>query len=386
MEGREMNYKNFFTSEGTWRVRDNGRIELRMYYRDTAGNTRRKSFSGIDLKECYAKAETFSCEYTGFICRSDSTIPDILRGLFESDLKMNFVKRQTYETKMGHLKILEKHLIGHIPIVSVSKEIIDDCFATLSFYSSSTIESLYLLLKQAFKIATEEGIIQKNIMMSRDIRRPKSRKNTKKVMAFTPYEQTLIEADIMKYKAPYGSNDHRYQLLLQLYTGMRVGEVNALKVEDIDLESNVIHIRRTLIKINKQYVIGDTTKTPASVRDIPISTKARGVLKLAIKEMHSNDDGLLFYDKKRETVINPLCTSSALRRSCMRCGIDPRSSHALRHTFATRCIEAGVPAVVLKKWLGHTDIHVTLDTYADVFDKMHNDAIDKFDEYINSLK
>lgn len=102
--------------------------------------------------------------------------------------------------------------------------------------------------------------------------------------------------------------------------------------------------------------------------------------------MHPYEDGLLFYDKKKESAIDPLCTSSALRRSCMRCGIESRSSHALRHTFATRCIEAGVPAVVLKKWLGHTDTHVILDAYADVFSKIHNDAIDKFDEYINSLK
>ena len=57
----------------------------------------------------------------------------------------------------------------------------------------------------------------------------------------------------------------------------------------------------------------------------------------------------------------------------------------MRHTFATRCIESGVPAVVLKEWLGHTDIHITLDTYADVFTGLQNDSINKYETYLDNL-
>lgn len=59
--------------------------------------------------------------------------------------------------------------------------------------------------------------------------------------------------------------------------------------------------------------------------------------------------------------------------------------HSLRHTFATRCIEAGIQAVVLKKWMGHTDIHITLDTYTDVFDRMNNESTEKYDDLIREL-
>lgn len=62
-----------------------------------------------------------------------------------------------------------------------------------------------------------------------------------------------------------------------------------------------------------------------------------------------------------------------------------RGQHALRHIFATRCIEAGVPAVVLKTWMGHTNIHITLDTYADVFSRMNNDSMKKFEDYAGNL-
>ena len=73
------------------------------------------------------------------------------------------------------------------------------------------------------------------------------------------------------------------------------------------------------------------------------------------------------------------------KRVCSSVGIESSGQHALRHTFATRCIEAGIPAVVLKTWLGHKDIHMTLDTYTDVFQAMDNDAISKYDEHLNSM-
>ena len=59
--------------------------------------------------------------------------------------------------------------------------------------------------------------------------------------------------------------------------------------------------------------------------------------------------------------------------------------NGVRHTFATRCIEAGIQPVVLKGWLGHTNIHVTLDTYADVFDRMNLGAISKFEDYMDKV-
>ena len=77
--------------------------------------------------------------------------------------------------------------------------------------------------------------------------------------------------------------------------------------------------------------------------------------------------------------------NSFFNRICKKADINISGQHALRHTFATRCIEAGVEAVVLKKWMGHTDIHMTLDIYADVFDSMHNNSISKLEEHMNTI-
>ena len=59
--------------------------------------------------------------------------------------------------------------------------------------------------------------------------------------------------------------------------------------------------------------------------------------------------------------------------------------HALRHTFATRCIEAGVSPLVLKNWLGHTNIHITLDTYADVFARMNAGVVSLLEQHIEAI-
>lgn len=73
------------------------------------------------------------------------------------------------------------------------------------------------------------------------------------------------------------------------------------------------------------------------------------------------------------------------KRVCEKAEVPYHGQHALRHTFATRCIEAGVPALVLKNWLGHTDIHITLDTYSNVFDRMNLGAISKFESLMEEV-
>ena len=84
-------------------------------------------------------------------------------------------------------------------------------------------------------------------------------------------------------------------------------------------------------------------------------------------------DSLIDYDGKGG-IIETSQVNSFFQRICEKAGVPAMGQHSLRHTFATRCIEAGIQAVVLKKWMGHTDIHITLDTYTDVFDRMNNES------------
>lgn len=240
--------------------------------------------------------------------------------------------------------------------------------------------------KMAYREACNRDIIQKNIMFSNNLRCPKSDKPDKKVKALTRSEQAKFVAFLQNYKGQKNRNDYSRQLLIELFTGMRMGEINALTPECVDFEKGVIHIRSTVARGEHfRDFIKNGTKTDAGVRDVPIMKTLEPILKEAINKKSDNPLNLIFYDEQKNGIISTSQVNCFYKRVCEKCGIEKRGQHSLRHTFATRCIEANVPAIVLKKWLGHTDIHITLDTYADVFDSMNNDSIIKVDDYIVNL-
>jgi integrase len=92
-------------------------------------------------------------------------------------------------------------------------------------------------------------------------------------------------------------------------------------------------------------------------------------------------EAIIISDKKG--VISTSQVNNFYRRICAKAGIEFHGQHSLRHTFATRCIEAGVKPVVLKNWLDHTNIHITLDTYADVFGSLNSASMETLEKYLN---
>lgn len=375
--------------EGTFRQRPNGTFEYRIVYVDEYGETKRKSFYGQSDILCKEKAETFlyRLEKKKSGVDIDATIPDIAKDKAKSDFEKNYTHEQGYSRNLYTIAIIEKSAIGKTPIAQLTESHIDLFLRTLTHYSNSTIVKIYRQIRIAFRIAYDKGIITKNIMASSDMKCPKSSKTNKKVSAFTKEEQKRFVEYLENYKAPQNRNGYKLQLLISLYSGMRMGEINALKPENIDLKNNIIKVRSTVSRnANDKSFIKNGTKTYAGIRDIPIMDSLRTVLVAALEQYSENQYGLLFYDDKNDKIITTSQVNCFFQRVCEKCCIDYRGQHALRHTFATRCIEANVPAVVLKTWLGHTDIHITLDTYADVFNSMHNDSISKLGDYINKLE
>ncbi len=374
--------------EGTFRQRSNGTFEYRIVYTDEYNETKRKSFYGQSDIICMEKAEKFlyDLERKKSGIDIDATIPDIIKEKYQSDLQKNFVHEQGYSRNMSNLRIIEKSFIGDIPICELNEMQIDMFLRSLTHYSNSTIGKVFLQLKMAYREACNRDIIQKNIMFSNNLRCPKSDKPDKKVKALTRSEQAKFVAFLQNYKGQKNRNDYSRQLLIELFTGMRMGEINALTPECVDFEKGVIHIRSTVARGEHfRDFIKNGTKTDAGVRDVPIMKTLEPILKEAINKKSDNPLNLIFYDEQKNGIISTSQVNCFYKRVCEKCGIEKRGQHSLRHTFATRCIEANVPAIVLKKWLGHTDIHITLDTYADVFDSMNNDSIIKVDDYIVNL-
>ncbi|MBR1762951.1 MAG: site-specific integrase [Eubacterium sp.] len=374
--------------EGSLRLRSNGTYEYRLTYYDIYGNRKAKSFYGQSDVVCYEKAEKFidTLEKEKLGIDITATIPDIVKNKCKQDFDMNYVGEQGYSRNLHTISIIEKSSIGQIPITEVSAPLIDMFLRTLTGYSNSIISKVYRHLRLAFREAYNKGIIEKNIFEMANIRCPKSIKKTKKVTGLTKDEQKRFVDYLEQYDAPHGRNEYKAQLLISLYSGMRMGEVNALRADNIDFKHGVIHVSSTISRgLDYRAFIKDGTKTNAGIRDIPIMNNLKPILKKAIEDAPENEYGLLFYDNEHDKLITTCQVNEFFKRTCIKCDIPLRGQHSLRHTFATRCIEANIPAVVLKNWLGHTDIHVTLDTYADVFSNMHNESILKLDSYINNL-
>ena len=367
--------------KGCFNITPAGNIRYRFKYTDMFGNRRVKSVTGMDEEHCLQRANEF---LKSLRTKYDLTIPELLIPDAERDLKMNHIGPQGYRSRMSIIDIISKNVIGMIPIPRITARQIDDFLMSVSDYSSGKIRCFYSMLNNAFAEAETLGIVDANIMKSTEVRCPKSSQAPGKIRSFTESEEKRFIKALTEYK----SNGHKYrvQMLLELYCGMRIGEINALKPEDINLDKGYIYVSRTVsVGLNGEAILSETTKTAAGQRTVPINRFMIPLLEEALREMKANPYGLIFYDSRNDVIISTSRVSSAFNTVCKRAGLKGFRQHCLRHTFATRCIEAGIEPVVLKGWLGHTDIRTTLDTYTDVFDRMELASIESFDDYIADL-
>lgn len=158
----------------------------------------------------------------------------------------------------------------------------------------------------------------------------------------------------------------KFGVLLCLYTGIRIGEICALKWENVDLINGVISIRKTLQRIQciepctgrKTKVIITDPKSNCSIRDIPLPT----FLTKMAQEYHSKPEAYVLTGCE-EHYIEPRLLQYEFKKYIHACGLEGVNYHALRHTFATRCIELGFDAKTLSEILGHTNVNITLNRY-----------------------
>ena len=375
--------------KGTFRVTKSGSIEYRISYYDDRGTRRIKSFTGKTKEECRDRAYEFlrKNETKLIEIKPDASIVDIVRQKVENDYVKNFCNEPGYDRNLHVLAILEKGSIGTIPIRDVTEDMLYDYLESVTTYSQTVIRKIFAMIAAAFDMAYDKKVIKSNFIKTKQIKSPKSKKKEKQVRAMTEDEQKRFVDTLLAHKVPYGRNTYKIQLLLELYTGMRMGEINALRPECISFRKGYIHVDATISRgINCKSTLKPHPKTDPSIRDVPISEKAEELLRQALDEMEDNPLGLIFYDHNNDDVVATHQVNAFFKRICEKAKVPLTGQHSLRHTFATRSIEAGVPAVVLQRWLGHTNIHITLDRYTDVFERMNRTSIERYDGYIDRIK
>ena len=157
-------------------------------------------------------------------------------------------------------------------------------------------------------------------------------------------------------------------ILLSLYTGIRIGELCALQWEDISLDENLIVVRKTMQRLQKDsiqseneaktYILISKPKSKCSNRQIPIPS----FLSVILKE-YKGEKNQFILTNSSYSFIEPRTLQNQFKRILRQINLRDVNYHSLRHTFATRCVEAGFDIKSLSEILGHSSVKITLDKY-----------------------
>ena len=350
---------------------------------DDYGKPIRRSVTGKTVKEINEKLTAIKNSIiTGtFIAPNKITLCELARLMLDDDLNLNYIKEGTYFRNTETLKRIEKNpYMKNTPIQELSYAPIKQYLLSETHMSQSIINKIHIMLKRTLKEAIKRRIISENPM--EDLKKPKSSQHREKVRALTVDEEMRLYQVLTTQDVNYS-----HQMLLSMLTGMRMGEINALKQEDIDLRFQTISVNKTMSRGQKgEAFVSKSAKTENGNRILPISATVKPLI-----------DEILFCAGKEflfESKGKPVNTSQVnmqFQRVVQKYAIlDQKvkgrvSLHSLRHTFATRCIEAGMQPKVLQHLLGHSDIKITLNTYCDAFEGFQKENIAKTDEYFAGL-
>lgn len=288
--------------------------------------------------------------------------------------------------------------LGKRKIITISKIQVQALINKLSSdgYSWSVQETVRRILNDMYGRAIEDNFAIKNPTKGIRLHNKEEYENYK---VLTKEEQSMF------FETSAGTfYDNLFNVAVN--TGLRSGELFALRWQDIDFEKKVIKVERNLVYAKyetdevKQFHI-ETPKTAYSIREVPINNicekylKRQYMLKCMLSRKYPNKTEFrdILFVTSRNTPLNTSLMYEAIKRI-----VDIRNEtlddmekmdvfggHTFRHTFATRCIEAGVKPKTLQAYLGHATLEMTMNLYVHTMDDVKQEEIELLEQNINTL-
>ena len=261
--------------------------------------------------------------------------------------------------------------IGQLQINELTPFILEEMYAKvfqkkpsgknyqIKTYSHATVNAIAVQLKNCLKFAVDRNIILKNPHDGVELHKLRP---PKKIEAYTSADQRRI-INICK-----GCKEiHKRLFYFLISTGMRFGEAAALTWDDIDLETGAVNITKTAVAIHGSMLIQEHPKTRAGVRTIYVAPTTLEWLKWHKTTLNeeANYRNLVF-PNMRYNITNQQNAILAWKKFCESNDLEYKGMHALRHTFATRALEAGIDIKVVSSMLGHKNVITTMNIYQDV--------------------
>ena len=381
--GRKINGEGsvFKRSDGRWQ----GSLSLGF---DEAGKLIRKHFYGKTRKEVSEKMTTFKEEHNN---RSTEIIPEqftlaVWLNTWLQTFKKNSIKPTTFAqyesiSRLYLVPRLGETILSDIKPLQI-QTLLNDLYD--SGLSRRTIELTKTVLRASLIQAKKLKLLSE--LPTTDLVLPKKEKPKPKV----------LDEDVQKILiAELAPNYIGRAIIFALFTGLRRGEVLALKWSDFSAEEKSINVTKSLSRIktfegkkSKTILKVSTPKTETSIRTIPLIDKAIELLAEHKKAQEDYKELVGSYYKDSDLIfsngcggyIDPGNLNRKLKKVTNKLGLPTISSHAMRHTFATRGLEAGVSLKAMQEFLGHSSIQITGDIYTHLLKKQKVKEMEKINK------
>lgn len=228
--------------------------------------------------------------------------------------------------------------------------------------SINSVHAVYRVFKQIIKTAVADKLLYRDPTAS--VILPKQTKSL--VRSFSQREQEALEN--------YCQSAKELPILVALDTGMRIGEILGLHWQDIDWQNQTVFVNKTVQRVKQNghtELTAGVPKTENSMRVIPLTQR----LTFLLKEQSKYAEDAFIFVGKNHLPIDPRTLRYRFDQIKKLSQVADLPFHALRHTFATRCLERGVSVTTVSSLLGHSSIKLTLDIYTNSFLSEKQEAI-----------